>query len=75
MVCVIIATKDELTNHVLVGFKGDIVVCGLRHTLNMLLNKCIYALPIVYEVSNLHWMLMSTDMNAGSMGKTLSHAR
>ena len=61
--CVIIATKEELTNNVLVG---------LRHTLNVLLDKCIYAFPTLSAVSNLHWMLMGTDMNGGSLGGLLS---
>jgi hypothetical protein len=64
---VIIATKDEVTNNVLVGFKDDIVVHGLKRTLNVLLNKCINALPVISTISNLHWMLMNTDMNAGSL--------
>jgi hypothetical protein len=72
-VCVIIATKEELTNNVLVGFKDDLVVCGLRGTLNKLLDKCIDALPDVSAISNLHWMLMNTDMNAEFLGP--SHAR
>ena len=66
-VCVIIATKEELTNNVIVGFKDDLVVWGLRRMLNVLLD----ALPVVSAVSNLHGMLMSTDMNAGSLGRFL----
>jgi hypothetical protein len=37
----------------------------------MLLDKCIDALPVVSTVSNLQWMLTSTDMIAGSLGDPL----
>ena len=63
--------KEELTNNVLAGFKDDLVVRGLRRTLNVLLEKSIDALPTVSAVSNLHGMLMSSDMNAGSLGGLL----
>jgi hypothetical protein len=33
----------------------------------VLLEKCIDTLPAVSAVSNLHWMLMSTEMNASSL--------
>ena len=71
MVCVTIVTNEELTNNILVGFKDDLVVRGLRRTLNVLLEKCIEILPTVSAVSNLHWMLMSSDMNTCSLGGTL----
>jgi len=63
--------KEELTNNVLAGFKDDLAVRGLRRTLNVLLEKCIDTLPTVSAVPNLDWMLMSTDMNAGSLGGIL----
>jgi hypothetical protein len=71
--CVIIATKEELTNNVLASFTDDLVVCDLRGTLNKLFNKCIDALLHVSIVPNLHWMLMSTDMNVG-FGRIFFHA-
>jgi hypothetical protein len=46
-------------------------VRGLRRTLNVLLDKCINALSTVSADSNLYWMLMNTDMNAGSLGGLL----
>ena len=63
--------KEEVTNNVLDGFKDDLAVSGLRRTLNVLLEKSIDALPIVSAVPNLDWMLMSSDMNAGSLGEIL----
>ena len=63
--------KEELTNNVLAGFKDGLVVRGLRRTFNVLLKKSIDALPTVSAVSNLHGMLMSSDMNAGSLGEIL----
>ena len=63
--------KEELTNNVLASFKDDLAVRGLRRTLNVLLEKCIDTLPTVSAVSNLDWMLMSTDVNAGSLGGLL----
>ena len=71
MLCVIIARKEELTNNILAGFKDDLAVRGLRRTLNVLLDECIDALPAVSAISNLHRMLMGTDMNAGSLGGLL----
>jgi hypothetical protein len=38
---IIIATEEKLTNNIFVGFKNDLVVCGLRGMLNTLLDKCI----------------------------------
>ena len=67
-VYVTIGKKEELTNNVLVGFKDDLVVGGLRRTLNVLLEKCIETLPTVTAAPNLHRMMMSFDMNAGSLG-------
>jgi hypothetical protein len=69
--CVIIARKKEITHNVIAGFKDDLAVSGLRRTVNVLLEKCIDTLPAVSAVSNLDWMLMSTDMNAGSLGGVL----
>jgi len=63
--------KEELTNNVLAGFKDDLAVRGLRRTLNVLLEKSIDTLPTVSAVPNLHWMLMSSNMNAGSLGGIL----
>jgi hypothetical protein len=65
---VIITRKEEITYNVLAGFKDDLDVRGLRRTVNVLLEKCIDTLLVVSVVSNLDWMLMSTDMNAGSLG-------
>ena len=48
--CVIIAKKEELTNNILVGFKDNLVVRGLRRMLNVLLDKCIAAFPVVSAV-------------------------
>jgi hypothetical protein len=39
--------------------------------LNVLLEKSIDTLSAVSAVSYLNWMLMSTDMNAGSLGGLL----
>jgi len=69
--CVIIARKEELTNNVLAGFKDDLVVPGLGRTVNVFLEKSIDTLSAVSAVSHLYWMLMSTDMNAGSLGELL----
>jgi hypothetical protein len=69
--CVIITRKEEITYNVLVGFEDDLVVRGLRRTVNVLLEKCIDTLSAVSVVSNLNWMLMSTDMNAGYLGRLL----
>jgi len=66
--CVTITGKEELTNNVLAGFKDDLAVCGLGRTLNVLLEKSIDTLSAVSAVSHLNWMLMSTNMNAGSLG-------
>jgi hypothetical protein len=71
MLFIIIARNEELTNNVLAGFKDDLAVSGLRRTLNILLNKCIDVLPTISVVSNLDWVLMSTDMNAGSLRRLL----
>ena len=65
--CVTIFRKEELTNDVFADFKDNLVVRGLRRMLNMLLEKCIDTLTTVPAVSNLHYMLMSSDMNAGSL--------
>jgi hypothetical protein len=46
-------------------------VHGLRRMLNVLLDKCTDALSTVSADSNLYWMLMNTDMNAGSLGRLL----
>jgi hypothetical protein len=70
-VCVIIARKEEITNNVFVGFKDDLDVRGLGRMVNVLLKKCIDTLSVVSAVSHLHWMLMSTNMNAGSSGGLL----
>jgi hypothetical protein len=69
--CVIIARKEEITNNVFASFKDDLVVRGLGRTVNVLLEKCIGTLSAISAVSHLHWMLMSTDMNAGSLGGLL----
>ena len=66
--CLIITIKDEVTDNVFAGFKDDLIVGGLRRTLNVLLEKCIDTLPTVSAVSNLHSMLMSFEINAGSLG-------
>ena len=71
MVFLTIFRKEELTNNVLASFKDDLAVRGLRRTLNVLLDECIDALPAVSAISNLHRMLMGTDMNAGSLGGLL----
>jgi hypothetical protein len=68
---VIITTKEEITHNVFVGFKDNLVVRGLRRTVNVLFEKCIDTLLAVSAVSNLDWMSMSTDMNAGSLGGLL----
>jgi hypothetical protein len=69
--CVIITRKEEITYNVLAGFEDDLAVRGLRRTVNVLLEKSIDALSAVSADSNLDWMLMSTDMNAGSLGGLL----
>ena len=69
--CVTIDRKEEVTNNVLAGFKDDLAVGGLRRTLNVLFKKCIDTLTTVSAVSNLHWMLMRSDVNAGSLGGLL----
>ena len=69
--CVTIARKEELTNNVLVGFKDDLAVRGLRRTFNVLLKKCINTLPTVFAIPNLHSMMMTSDMNEGNLGGLL----
>jgi hypothetical protein len=63
----IIIAEEELTHKVLDGLKNNFVVSGLGHSLDVLLKKCIDTLPTVSAVSNLHRMLMRTEMNAGSL--------
>jgi hypothetical protein len=70
--CVIITRKEEITYNDFAGFEDDLAVRGLRITVNVLLEKCIDTLSAVSAVSNLDWMLMSTDMNAGSLRKLLT---
>ena len=50
---------------------NDLVVRSLRRTLNVLLDKSIDTLPTVSAVSNVHGMLMSSDINVGSLGVIL----
>jgi hypothetical protein len=69
--CVIFARKEEITNNVHAGFKDDFAVRGLGRTVNVLLEKCIDTLSAVFVVFHLHWMLISTDMNANSLGGLL----
>jgi hypothetical protein len=69
--CVIITRKEEITRNVFASFEDDLAVRGLRRTVNVLLEKCIDTLPTVSAVSNLDWVLMSTDMNAGSLRRLL----
>ena len=69
--CDTIVKKGELTNNVLAGFKDKLDVRGLRRMLNVLVEKCIDMLSTVSAVFNLHWMLMSFDMNACSLGGIL----
>ncbi len=63
--------KEEFTNNVFAGFKDDLAVSGLRRTLNVLFEKSIDAFPTVSAIPNLDWMLMSSDMNAGSLREIL----
>jgi hypothetical protein len=62
-----IIAEEELTHKVLVCFKNNFAVSGLGRSLDVLLQKCIDTLPAVSTISNLHWMLMNTEMNACSL--------
>jgi hypothetical protein len=59
-----IIAEEELTHKILACLKNNFTVSGLGRSLDVLLEKCIDTLPAVSVVSNLHWMLMSTEMNA-----------
>jgi hypothetical protein len=62
-----IIAEEELTHKILACLKNNFAVSGLGRSLDVLLEKCIDTLPAVSAVSNLHRMLMSTEMNAGSL--------
>ena len=62
-----IIAEEELTHKVLACLKNNFAMSGLGRSCDVLLEKCIDTLPAVSAVSNLHRMLMSTEMNAGSL--------
>jgi hypothetical protein len=62
-----IIAEEELTHKILACLKNNFVVSRLGRSLDVLLEKCIDTLTVVSAVSSLHWMLMSTEMNACSL--------
>jgi len=66
-----IIAEEELTHKILACLKNNFAVSGLGRSLDVLLEKCIDTLPAVSAVSNLDWVFMSTDMNAGSLRRLL----
>jgi hypothetical protein len=62
-----IIAEEELTHKILACLKNNFAMSGLGRSLDVLLEKCIDTLPAIFTVSNLHWMLMSTEMNACSL--------
>jgi hypothetical protein len=62
-----IIAEEELTHKVLAGLKNNFAVSGLGRSVDVLLQEGVDALATISAVANLHWMLMRTEMNAGSL--------
>jgi hypothetical protein len=61
-----IIAEEELTNKVLAGLKNNFAVSGLGRSVDVLLQDGVDAFATISAIANLHWMLMRTEMNAGS---------